>query len=102
MTTVDDERSDRLRSIDLTSGLDRVALARLAGYMSPLPVSDGQVICAEGDIGNTLYIVVRGRFGGGRAATGGAPVVLQFVLDGKVLTEVVERNLSYSIRSQPR
>ncbi len=63
MTTVDDERSDRLRSIDLTSGLDRVALARLAGYMSPLPVSDGQVICAEGDIGNTLYIVVRGRFG---------------------------------------
>lgn len=63
MAGVDDERSGRLRSIDLTSGLDRVALARLAGHMLPLPVINGQVICAEGDIGDTLYIVVRGRFG---------------------------------------
>lgn len=63
MKSVDAERSERLRSIDLTSGLDRVALARLAGHMSPLAVTSGQLICAEGDIGNTLYIVVRGRFG---------------------------------------
>lgn len=63
MASTDGERSDRLRSIDLTSGLDRVALARLAGYMSPLPVTAGQVICAEGDIGDTLYIIVSGRFG---------------------------------------
>lgn len=63
MTNVDTERSERLRSVDLTSSLDRVALARLAAYMDPVSVVPGQVICAEGDAGDALYIVVRGRFG---------------------------------------
>lgn len=63
MRTADEQRSEQLRRVDLTSGLERVALARLAGYMTPLPVAAGQVVCAEGDIGDVLYIVVRGRFG---------------------------------------
>jgi len=63
MTLADADRSERLRSVDLTSGLDRVALARLAAYMDPLPVVPGQAICVEGDPADALYIVVRGRFG---------------------------------------
>lgn len=63
MRLLDAERSERLRNVDLTSGLDRVALARLAAYMDPVPVIPGQVICAEGDPADALYIVIRGRFG---------------------------------------
>jgi DASS family divalent anion:Na+ symporter len=63
MHSVDEERSERLRSVDLTSGLDRVALARLAAYMDPVAVQAGDVIFLEGETGDALYIVVRGRFG---------------------------------------
>ncbi len=63
MSSVDEERSRRLRSVDLTSGLDRVALARLAAYMDPLTVQAGDVIFSEGESGDALFIIVRGTFG---------------------------------------
>jgi DASS family divalent anion:Na+ symporter len=63
MSSIDEERSERLRSVDLTSGLDRVALARLAAYMDPVAVRAGEIIFSEGDAGDALYIVVRGTFG---------------------------------------
>jgi DASS family divalent anion:Na+ symporter len=63
MISEDRERSERLRSVDLTSGLDRVALARLAAYMDPVAVSAGDVVLSEGETGDALYIVVRGTFG---------------------------------------
>ena len=59
---VDEERGARLRSVDLTSGLDRVALARLAAYMDPIAVRAGDAIIREGEIGDALYIVVSGTF----------------------------------------
>jgi len=62
MRSADEERSERLRSVDLTSGLDRVALARLAAYMDPVAVRAGDVIITEGETGDALYIVVRGTF----------------------------------------
>lgn len=62
MSDVDAERSERLRSVDLTSGLDRVALARLAAYMDPIAVQAGDTIITEGDTGDALYIIVRGTF----------------------------------------
>lgn len=62
MSGVDEERSARLRSVDLTSGLDRVALARLAAYMDPVPVREGETVISEGETGDALYIVVRGTF----------------------------------------
>jgi DASS family divalent anion:Na+ symporter len=62
MSTLDAERSERLRSVDLTSGLDRVALARLAAYMDPITVRAGDTIITEGETGDALYIVVRGTF----------------------------------------
>lgn len=63
MGTGDDERSERLRSVDLVSALDRVALARLAGYMVPIGVAAGDIVCRGGDPADGLYIVVRGTFG---------------------------------------
>lgn len=62
MSDVDAERSERLRSVDLTSGLDRVALARLAAYMDPIAVRAGDAIITEGESGDALYIIVRGTF----------------------------------------
>src|SRR5438552_6759074 len=62
MRSADEERSERLRSVDLTSGLDRVALARLAAYMDPIAVRAGDVVITEGDTGDALYIIVRGTF----------------------------------------
>ena len=62
MSDVDVERSERLRSVDLTSGLDRVALARLAAYMDPVSVPAGEPIITEGETGDALYIIVRGTF----------------------------------------
>ena len=62
MSSVDTERSERLRSVDLTSGLDRVALARLAAYMDPIAVRSGDTIIREGETGDALYIIVRGTF----------------------------------------
>jgi DASS family divalent anion:Na+ symporter len=62
MSDVDIERSERLRSVDLTSGLDRVALARLAAYMDPVAVQAGDEIITEGETGDALYIIVRGTF----------------------------------------
>ena len=62
MSTVSEERSQRLRSVDLTSGLDRVALARLAAYMDPIAVRAGDTILTEGEPGDALFIVVRGTF----------------------------------------
>ena len=59
----DDERSERLRTVDLVSQLDSVALARLAGYMVPLAFAAGEVICRQGDPADGLYIVVRGTLG---------------------------------------
>jgi CRP-like cAMP-binding protein len=61
--TIDQERGEQLRNVDLASALDRVALARLAGFMVPLSVAAGGVLCHEGDPADGLYIVVRGRFG---------------------------------------
>jgi di/tricarboxylate transporter len=61
--THDEERSERLRTVDLLSRLDRVALARLAGYMVPVTFVAGDVICNEGDPADGLYIVVSGTLG---------------------------------------
>jgi len=63
MRTIDQERSEQLRNVDLASALDRVALARLAGFMVPRSVAAGNELCHQGDPADGLYIVVRGRFG---------------------------------------
>jgi DASS family divalent anion:Na+ symporter len=75
MRDADLERGERLRSVDLVSALDRVALARLAAYMDPVAVEAGHAIILEGDSGDALFIVVRGTFavlvGGERVNTVG-------------------------------
>lgn len=55
--------AELLARVDLFAGLDRVALARLAAYLDPLPLAPGDVLFHEGDIGDALYIVARGTLG---------------------------------------
>lgn len=105
MAGLDSERSERLRSIDLTSGLDRVTLARLAAYMDPLSVVPGQIICTEGDLGDALYIVVRGRFGVfvGGDATGRAERRVNTIGPGHYVGELallVDEPRSATIRAE--
>src|SRR6202008_2465436 len=62
MASGDDEaRRDLLWRVDLVSGLDRVALARLVAHIEPQPITAGAVICEQDDPSEALYIVVRGR-----------------------------------------
>src|SRR5436190_8034369 len=85
MRSADEERSERLRSVDLTSGLDRVALARLAAYMDPIAVRAGDTIITEGETGDALYIVVRGTFA---VLSGPSAVRLNTVGPGHYLGEL--------------
>ena len=59
----DQARRDLLWRVDLVAGLDRVALARLAAHIEPQPIEAGAVVCEQGDPSDSLFIVVRGRFG---------------------------------------
>ena len=59
----DEARRDLLWRVDLVSGLDRVALARLVAHIEPQPIEAGAVVCEQGDPSEALYIVVRGRLG---------------------------------------
>jgi CRP-like cAMP-binding protein len=51
---------DLLSRIDVFEHLDRVALARLAGYLEPRSLHDGEVVFQQGDPADGLYIVARG------------------------------------------
>ena len=59
----DEARRDLLWRVDLVSGLDRVALARLVAHIEPQPIKAGAVVCEQDDPSEALYIVVRGRLG---------------------------------------
>jgi CRP-like cAMP-binding protein len=59
----DEARRDLLWRVDLISGLDRVALARLVAHIEPQPIRAGAVVCEQGEPSEALYIVVRGRLG---------------------------------------
>lgn len=59
----DEARRDLLWRVDLVSGLDRVALARLVAHIEPQPIPAGAVVCEQDDPSEALYIVVRGRLG---------------------------------------
>lgn len=54
---------ETLAKVNLFAGLERVDLARLAGYVESQPVNDGITVCHEGDKLNCVYVVARGAFG---------------------------------------
>jgi len=57
------EYADLLRRVDLFAGLDRVHLARLAAHLDVVAVEPGAVVCRQGEPGDALYVIARGRFG---------------------------------------
>jgi CRP-like cAMP-binding protein/di/tricarboxylate transporter len=52
---------DLLSGIDVFASLDRVDLARLAAYLEPRRLADGEVVFDQGELGDSLYIVTDGR-----------------------------------------
>jgi CRP-like cAMP-binding protein/di/tricarboxylate transporter len=52
---------DLLAGVDVFASLDRVDLARLAGYLEPRHFADGEVVFYQGETGDSLYIVTDGR-----------------------------------------
>jgi CRP-like cAMP-binding protein/di/tricarboxylate transporter len=66
----------------LFGGLDRVDLAKLSAHLEPLDLAPGEEVFRQGDPGDALYVVARGRFGVfvreaadalAPSATGGSP-----------------------------
>jgi CRP-like cAMP-binding protein/di/tricarboxylate transporter len=55
--------AELLGRVDLFAGLDRVTLARLAGYAQPYEVETGEAVCLQGEAADGLYIVAEGQFG---------------------------------------
>lgn len=51
---------DILSSSELFSGLSRVSLERITRFLKPVSFDKGVVICREGEVGNTMYVIVDG------------------------------------------
>jgi CRP-like cAMP-binding protein len=52
---------DLLSGVDVFASLDRVDLARLAAHLEARRLSDGEVVFHQGETGDSLYIVTKGR-----------------------------------------
>src|SRR3972149_5004104 len=52
-----------LQKVDLFAGLDRMALAQVAAFVEAVTVQEGEVVFHQGESGDALYIVARGKFG---------------------------------------
>src|SRR5258708_303873 len=52
-----------LARADLFSGLDRIALVKLAAYLDSVRFSDGAAACVQGEPGDSLYLISHGTFG---------------------------------------
>jgi len=55
--------AELLQKVDLFAGLDRMALAQVAAFVEAVAVEGGSTIFRQGEPGDALFIVARGRFG---------------------------------------
>jgi CRP-like cAMP-binding protein len=55
--------ADMLAHIELFAGLDRVALAGVAASLEPLPLAVGEAILRQGQVTDSLYLLVAGSLG---------------------------------------
>jgi DASS family divalent anion:Na+ symporter len=62
-TQTANDYAEILAKVKLFAGLERVDLARLAGYAESQPVKDGITVCREGDKLDGVYVVAGGTFG---------------------------------------
>src|SRR5437762_303491 len=58
--TIDD--LNLLGRVDLFAGLDRVALAELAGQVDPVAFTAGEIVFHKHDPGTALYVIAEGNF----------------------------------------
>lgn len=57
------KHAELLARVDLFAGLDRVALAQLAGSVDPLRIEADSAVCTQGEPADALYVVSQGAFG---------------------------------------
>ncbi|CAA9301928.1 MAG: hypothetical protein AVDCRST_MAG77-5732 [uncultured Chloroflexi bacterium] len=57
------QRAALLSTVDLFSGLSRVALAKIAASLDPVQLADHEPACVQGDPGDSMYIVSGGSLG---------------------------------------
>ncbi|HSB82786.1 MAG TPA: ATP-binding protein [Candidatus Methylomirabilis sp.] len=57
------DHASLLARVDLFSGFEPEALARLARDLTPVMIADGGVVCRQGEPADAFYIVARGTFG---------------------------------------
>jgi CRP-like cAMP-binding protein len=55
--------ADLLAKVDLFAQLDSVTLAKLAAYVEPFMIKNGATVCRQGDPGDCLFIIAKGKFG---------------------------------------
>jgi anion transporter len=83
------EYADLLRRVDLFAGLDRVHLAKLAAHLDVVPVEASAVVCRQGEPGDALYVIARGRFGVyARSPAAGAEVPIRTLGPGDFFGEM--------------
>ena len=83
------EHAELLSQVDLFRGLDRVALAKLAGHLAPMALNAGAALFHQGEAGDGLYLISRGSFGVyARAAAGADEVLLHVLRRGDALGEI--------------
>ncbi|MBV9326690.1 MAG: anion permease [Chloroflexi bacterium] len=70
-------------------GLDRIALAKLAGHIEPVRVHDGEALFFQGDPGDALYLISRGAYGVyARSSESSDEVLLQRLHRGEAIGEI--------------
>jgi CRP-like cAMP-binding protein len=60
MTTANPKLQRFLQSVPIFSGLEGRSMRSVIGVLRRVSFSPGQVICAEGELGRTLYVVEQG------------------------------------------
>ena len=82
------DHADLLQNAEAFGSLDRVTLARLAAHLGPRQLADGELLCAEGDTGDALFIISRGRIGVFKAVPDGSTVQVATRGSGEVVGEM--------------
>ena len=78
----------RLAAIPLFSGLAPDLLARLATCFTTMDVPVGRTLFEEGERGDMLYLIVRGRVGVARQGPDGAELHVSVLEDGDFFGEI--------------
>lgn len=68
-----DARIDLLAGLDLFHGLSRRELLRIASWSTQLDLSEGRVVCREGDAGREAFVLVEGT---ATVSAGGEPIAV--------------------------